>query len=193
MTSLLDLDAGAVTGLNTWVGNVHTLSFLMRLIALYGVYIVPVVFVLRWFWVGRREREFMLSAMLAGAAAWWGFNSVLKLLFFRERPLTELPVKEILFERPGNSFPSDHVAFLAGLAFFYLLNRSKDSMGRSLFILAVLVGFARIAVAVHYPTDILAGFFSGLLSAWVVTVLHSWLVDSLWDRVIRFATRLRLA
>jgi undecaprenyl-diphosphatase len=69
----------------------------------------------------------------------------------------------------GQSFPSDHAtaAFGVALATWAFLDRR---WGGVLFAAAVLIGFARVYVGVHYPVDILGG----LLAAFVGVVIVAW-------------------
>ena len=64
-----------------------------------------------------------------------------------------------------NSFPSGHAtsiaAFVATLCLFF----RRKLVRLALIIMAVLIGFSRIAIGVHWTTDVLAGFVGGWASA----------------------------
>jgi len=75
------------------------------------------------------------------------------------------------------SFPSDTATLYSALATIVFLQRRK--MGLLLFLWAVLtVGVCRVAVGVHYPSDILAGMILGAALVLIVSNiagLNKWL------------------
>ena len=70
------------------------------------------------------------------------------------------------------SFPSGHTSTSIGAAFALLLGCKKKYLGVGIpaFILSFLVGFSRIYVHVHYPTDVIAGAVVGLISGLIVWI-----------------------
>lgn len=97
----------------------------------------------------------------------------LKHLFGRERPAIPL-----LYEAKGLSFPSGHALFSVtfyGLLIYIIFKtiRNKElkwSLITLLVLLMIIIGFSRIYLRVHYPTDVLAGFCVGFL--WLVLAVH---------------------
>lgn len=71
------------------------------------------------------------------------------------------------------SFPSGHTSTSIGAAFALLLSCKKKylAVGIPTFILSLLVGFSRIYVHVHYPTDVIAGAVVGLIGGVIAWLL----------------------
>lgn len=192
MSPFHDLDSSLVQQLNALVAQGVFTQNLTFVFALYGVYVIPITWFIAWFFLGKDNKFRLFSSMAAGILAWQVVNRVLKVFIYHDRPSSTLPVHEILFERPENSFPSDHVAFLAGIGFFFLLQK-RFWPATWLLILAACVGVARIGVAVHYPSDIVIGFVTGLVGAFIVNTYHQRLSRSVWAWLLGIARKLRLA
>jgi undecaprenyl-diphosphatase len=132
----------------------------------------------------RRRRAAVLFAItIMGASL---LTSVLKLAFQRARPV---PFFEIA-PPPSFSFPSGHAlnafCFYGALATI-IADRTKSRGRRTVIwtiavLLILLIGFSRVYLGVHYPSDVLAGYAAGLV--WVMTVAS---VDRLLVR--RFSRR----
>ncbi len=69
--------------------------------------------------------------------------------------------------KPG--FPSMHSATAFALAFSLLLCRS-DALAGVATLAAVLIAWSRVCLGVHFPSDVLAGMVTGLLSATLVAI-----------------------
>lgn len=87
--------------------------------------------------------------------------------FYRARPFVEHKVNLLVTGYQTSSFPSGHtlVSFALALPLFYY----NKKLGIIATIIAVLVGFSRVFVGVHYPSDVLGGFLVAVLS---VVVAH---------------------
>jgi undecaprenyl-diphosphatase len=71
------------------------------------------------------------------------------------------------------SFPSGHTS--AAFVFAMLLSQFYPALMVPGFILALLIGAARVLLGVHYPTDIAAGALLGVVSALLALGLWEWL------------------
>jgi undecaprenyl-diphosphatase len=70
-----------------------------------------------------------------------------------------------------HSFPSAHASAAFAMALAIAWTSPKAAIVPLL--LAVGVAFGRVAVGVHYPTDVLAGLVLGALAVFVVRLLHA--------------------
>jgi membrane-associated phospholipid phosphatase len=101
-------------------------------------------------------------------------NTVVKSAVHRLRPVLPEPVAH----EPGLSFPSGHAqAAIVGYAVLLLvltpaLSRTGRRIAAAVATLMVLaVGFSRVALGVHYVSDVLAGYILG--AAWVAAMVSA--------------------
>lgn len=101
-------------------------------------------------------------------------NILLKPLISRVRPYDVNTLVELLIgELSDGSFPSGHttVSFAAATVLLYTDKR----MGIPAVILAALIGFSRLYLYVHYPSDVLGGLLIGVLLGIAAILLVNWL------------------
>ena len=105
---------------------------------------------------------------LVSAGLGLAVGQVVSHVWVRERPFDAHPLQTVLLV-PGSSepsFPSDHAIAAFAIAFSVLLVGQR--LGLVFVLAAVTIGMSRIFVGVHYPGDVAAGAFIGLLASLVV-------------------------
>ncbi|MDD5952252.1 MAG: phosphatase PAP2 family protein [Oscillospiraceae bacterium] len=98
-------------------------------------------------------------------------NFVLKPFIARARPFEAMPEIPMIISQPtGYSFPSGHTisSFAAAMVlWFYSWKLALPAT-----ILAGAIGFSRMYLFCHYPSDVLAGALLGILIALVMVFLY---------------------
>lgn len=136
--------------------------FLAHVGSLYGTAIIAFIF-LAYSLVQHKTRQALI--LVSGFASTVAVTWTLKWLFARPRPFIE---EGTLVETYGSAFPSAHSAYAAMLAIMLVMVLSSKK-GLKYYVLAiaviwaVLMGWSRIYLSAHYPTDVLAG--------WIIAVL----------------------
>ena len=106
--------------------------------------------------------EILLGQVLTSAIV-----QILKRIFLRNRPYWILDnLNTYGIDLSDYSFPSGHSAASFSVATIVACNYSNLAL--IVFILAGLVAISRIYLAVHYPTDVLAGIIIGVASSLAV-------------------------
>ena len=130
------------TSFNDFIANVTNFIF---------VIIVFIVIPVGFLWFLNYKRLIFDLLVSVGFAALVSFS--LKFLTSRSRP----DISSVYI--PGSSFPSSHasIAFASVRILLFV-----DFWGWIWVVLAVLIGFTRVYLRVHYPSDVLFGTFIGL-------------------------------
>lgn len=111
-------------------------------------------------WFTHRRPQAIFALLGLGSSVTLAF--AMKLIFARARP--ELWPR--LITENGASFPSGHTTIAAALATFVVLLAWHSRWRLPVLIVAVIyaffMGYGRVVLGVHYPTDVLAGWLTGL-------------------------------
>jgi undecaprenyl-diphosphatase len=116
------------------------------------------------FWLGNEAtRHFVLLATVAVIVA-GGLTTVLKFLMRRGRPREMTGFYSTRYDR--YSFPSGHATRVACLAM--TLSHQFPCWVVVFYALALFVALCRVALGIHYISDVLVGLAVGFLASWVI-------------------------
>lgn len=116
---------------------------------------------------GRAAALLSVGALLVAEGL---INIILKPAIGRERPFTRPGFSALLVKAPGaHSWPSAHAG--SSMAAATVLAVAYPWLGAIFVAVALLIGYSRIYVGVHYPLDVISGIIAGLLSAGAVLLL----------------------
>ncbi|MGA7731840.1 MAG: phosphatase PAP2 family protein [Chloroflexia bacterium] len=119
----------------------------------------------RWVATGRKADALTLALSIGGSGL---LNKVLKLVVERPRPRHTLHRQD----PSGSSFPSNHITMslcaYGALAYLALARQEKRPVRWRLSrlglvaLLIVAIGYSRIFLGVHYPSDVVGGWLVGV-------------------------------
>lgn len=176
----------AINGLS---GHNHLLDHIFMFFAKDALEIYAVLFIISWFALPRRDirsRHALLISGLSGILA-LVFNVIISHIWFRPRPFTVIPnAHQLLPHSSDASFPSDHTAGSFGFASGTW--GSQRIISYTFTILAIIVMFSRVYCGLHYPTDVIAGMFVGMLSGKIIKLFSKFIfpVTTLLARLFKF-------
>jgi undecaprenyl-diphosphatase len=135
---------------------------------------IRVLLIAAWLWLlvkgGRKGRTVALLVIPLVVLSDQLSSSVLKQLFDRARPchtINGIPivpeVRLLVGCGSGRSFPSSHAVNNFAVATLFTMHYRR--WGWAFFTWASLVALSRVAIGVHYPSDILGGALFGVILA----------------------------
>lgn len=150
----------------------------MEFVGEYGLLLALVLLVV-WCWWGQRKRDVLEEAASSVAAVVWVplaagiavlVNVPIRGFVERRRPFMDHDGLEVLVDgKTDFSFVSDHATLAMALgAALFVANRKFGLAGIAI---ALLEGFCRVFMGVHYPTDVVGGFALGTAVALLLSPL----------------------
>lgn len=151
---------------------------LTKIAGSYGQLWICVAVLLLFF---RKTRKAGIAVILSYGFVFLFGQMILKDLIARPRPCHLDETVSLLVERPSSfSCPSTHSAWAFGAAAAIACFSKKICIPA--FIAAALIGFSRLYLFVHFPTDVLLGIvlgvICGLLGAWIVNMASKKIIPS---------------
>lgn len=166
--------------INSWAGQYGWLDKLMIFSAEWLGYILIGIAVLLFLKNKQKYRGMLIVSLVSAVVARFIFVEIIRYFYYNPRPFLVLEnINVLLNHETSSSFPSGHATFYFALAMgVYLYNKKA---GYIYFVLAGLMGFARIFVSVHWPLDIIAGAGLGVVTAITVNIIK--------EKIMKFSSR----
>ena len=156
----------------------QTMVALTKVVGSYGYLWLAVAVLLCIF---RKTRKAGVAVLISYALVFAVGQFVLKDLIARPRPCHLDETVELLVSRPSSySCPSTHTAWSFAAATAILMNHKK--LGIAALAVAVVIGFSRMYLFVHFPTDVLCGLVLGVLSGFAAVKLVNFVSKKIASR-----------
>ncbi len=187
------MDSFLLLGLN----KISGISAFIDAGIMFTAVILPYIFLAAtiWFLASRKSMKGKMYAfsvvLLSTLIARGVITETVRYLYNRPRPFEVFEgINQVVSHMPGGSFPSGHMTFYAAIAgaifFFNKFSAPREYSGSSingayrfkndtwsiwLFSLTILIGLARVAGGIHWPSDVVGGILIGIASAWFAALL----------------------
>ncbi|HRZ96650.1 MAG TPA: phosphatase PAP2 family protein [Paludibacter sp.] len=175
--SAQNADIEILRNINGITGTIETSKFISNSTTLVGAS-VPVVLGIAA--IIEKDEDLLKSALSVGVSL--GVSAALtysiKQAVGRPRPMITYPLIINSYEEiHSNSFPSGHTSFAFATATSLSLQYPKWYVIVPGYLWAGSVGYSRMNLGVHYPSDVLAGALLGAGSAWISYKINNWLYE----------------
>ncbi len=154
--------------INGWAGHNHVLDKIMIFCASYLIYLVFVVVVGCMVYLASKRQWQEVAYFVATLVVSFIILQIAAHVYVDHRPFVDFHLTQLIAHASGQSFPSDHTTATTAIAVGLLLFTRFKKFGVAIFLAALLIGFARVFVGVHYPIDIAGGIITGVVGGSLV-------------------------
>ncbi len=166
MQSVLVVDSMLAEQANTLLTISPLFSKVVYVCAEYTLVLVPIVlllFVLFKFHSQKERLKVLFFISFSSLLSLFVVTGFIASMVGRARPFQALGTIHPLFFEATSSFPSGHATFF--FAFAASLYCHNKAWGIAAYVLAVVVGAARVIAGVHYPLDVVCGALVGVVTS----------------------------
>ncbi len=137
----------------------------------------PVYLYILWKGVKFQKPEntrFVLAWLLGQVLVSFLLVRVLKISIGRPRPLFPEPFTPFTFDHAHHSFPSGHTSEAMGSSLPLAQRYRHFALSLFLGIMTAAIGFSRVYLSEHHPTDLLGGLVTGSLAGYLAWRFSHW-------------------
>lgn len=191
--NLPTLDKNLFLFINSFVGRIPIFDGLVKLVV--NEYFVPVTLalILLYLWFvpssesSKNQKIVVVASIAVGVVDL--IIAVSNHFFVRVRPFGDLHANLLFYKPTDPSFPSN--AATVGFAIATAIYFANKKIGSVALLLAGFYAFSRVYAGVHYPSDVLAGAFLGMVVTYIVSKFDRQL-KFLVSTIHKFQGRLKL-
>jgi membrane-associated phospholipid phosphatase len=164
---LVRADTSAARYLHDWVRHYAALVTVLKVVSFLGTPLwFYVICSVAAYFLWRHGRKRLIAFLVATAITGGIIDTIVKIVVNRNRPSLEDPIATA----HGQSFPSGHsmssfIVYGALLLIFLPVLRHKTAWIVAGSVLVAAIGFSRLALGVHFISDVLGGYVLG--AAWL--------------------------
>lgn len=131
------------------------------------LYLLEIAILAIYFFLQPKNKQksiIILSALFLPLA--YIMAKAIAIFYFDPRPFIDGHFTPLIPHAPDNGFPSDHM--LLGGAIASILFAYNKKLGAAAWVIAFLVGIARIYAGIHHLVDILGSALIAITAIWVI-------------------------
>lgn len=170
---MTNIDISLFFAIHSFAGRGIWSDFLIVFFGQYFIFIVFIIFLYAAYLAYKKRKNIAalrsyIGALVASVVA-YGVVDIVRLFYHHPRPFIAFNIPHLLTDN-AYSFPSAHTAVLFALATAtYFFNKKLSYF---IFATGFVVGIARVAGGVHYPSDILGGIIFGMATSGILYWLY---------------------
>lgn len=143
------------------------LNPLMKFLSQDAEYLFFLGIIIYWFIRTKSNRRMVAEGLISACIA-LGLNALIGMVYYRDRPFVHHHVIKLIYHVANASFPSDHATGAFVIATSIWIWRKRD--GWIWLFIAAAIAISRVWTGVHYPSDVVAGMFIGII---VANLIHA--------------------